>query len=122
KTAWTNDELKSYLTTPVVVGDHLIGHDMRTNRLICISLATGETAWTSPRVPGKYHSLLAAGGAVFCLTSEGELIVFRADPAEWTEIGRWTVAGKGCWAHLAVADGRLYVKDEAFVYCYDLPG
>jgi hypothetical protein len=119
--AWTNDELKSYMTTPVVAGDHLIGHDMRTSRLLCLSLVTGETAWTSPRISGQYHSMLVAGGAVFCLTSEGELVVFRADPAEWHQLGRWKVAEKGSWPHLAVADGRLYVKDQGFVYCYDLP-
>ncbi len=121
QTAWKNDELKSYMTTPVAVGDHLIGLDMRTSRLICVSLASGETAWTSPRVAGKHHCLLVAGGVLFWQTSEGELVVAKADPAEWTELGRWTVTGKGSWAHPAVAGRRLYVKDQAFVYCYDLP-
>ncbi|MFO0796249.1 MAG: PQQ-binding-like beta-propeller repeat protein [Gemmataceae bacterium] len=122
QTAWKTEELKSYMTTPVVFGDHLVGFDHRTTRLVCLSLDKGETAWTSPRIPGKYHSLATAGGAGFCLTSEGELVVFRLRPDEWTELARWTVCGRGSWSHLAIADGRLYVKDAGFVYCVDLPG
>jgi outer membrane protein assembly factor BamB len=121
ETAWTSADLKAYLTTPVVFADHLLGHDTRTNRLVCVSLATGETAWTSPRVPGKYHSLVLAGGLVLVLNSEGELFVFKATAAECTEVVRWTVAGKGTWAHLAVAGNRLYVKDRDTLHCIELP-
>jgi outer membrane protein assembly factor BamB len=105
----------------VVFADHLLGHDTRTNRLVCVSLETGETAWTSPRVPGKYHSLVLAGGLVLVLNSEGELFVFKATAAECTEVVRWTVAGKGTWAHLAVAGNRLYVKDKDTLHCIELP-
>jgi outer membrane protein assembly factor BamB len=121
ETAWTSDDLKAYLTTPVAFGDHMVGYDNRTNRLVCVALETGETAWTSPRVPGKYHSLVRAGDAVLCLNSEGELFVFKATPAEYAEVVRWKVAGKGTWAHLAVAGSRLYVKDKDTLYCYELP-
>lgn len=120
-TAWKNDDLKSYMTTPVAVGDHLYGHDMRTNRVVCVGLEKGETKWTSPRVPGKHHCLVTAGGALFWQTAEGELVVAKADPAEFTELGRWTVAGRNTWSHPAVANGRLFVKDQEFVYAYDLP-
>lgn len=121
ETAWTSDDLKSYLTTPVVFADHLLGHDNRTNRLVCLKLETGAVAWTTPRIPGKYHSLVVAGTAVLVLTSEGELHVFEATPKECVARGKWTVADKGTWAHPALAGGRLYVKDKEHLYCYELP-
>ncbi len=120
ETAWASPDLRTYLTTPVVVADHLIGHDMRTNRLACISLETGELAWTSPVVKGKYFSIVVAGKAVLVLTSEGELIAFEADTAEFKELARWKVSEKGSWAHLAVTGNRLYVKDKDTLYCYEL--
>lgn len=120
ETAWKSDDLKSYLTTPVVFADHLLGFDTRTNRLACLSLDTGEVAWTSPRVPGKYHSLVLAGDVVLCLNSEGELFAFKATPKECVEVAKWKVADKGTWAHLAVAGNRLYVKDKEHLYCYEL--
>lgn len=121
ETAWTSDDLKSYLTTPVLFSDHLLGYDMRTSRLVCLNMETGETAWTSPRVPGKYHSLVLAGDVVFCLNSEGEFTVLKATSKEYVEVVKWTIAEKGTWAHLAVAANRLYVKGKESLYCYDLP-
>jgi len=121
ETAWTSDDLKSYLTTPVIFQDHLLGFDMRTSRLACLNAETGETAWTSPRVPGKYHSLVLAGNVVMCLNSEGELTVFEASPKEYKEVVKWTLAEKGTWAHLALAGNRLYVKGKENLYSYELP-
>jgi outer membrane protein assembly factor BamB len=118
--AWKTDDLRTYLTTPVVFGDHLVGHDMRTNRLACINLSTGETAWTSPRVPGKYHSIVVAGNAILVLNSEGELYGFEATPKECVELGKWKVADKVTWSYLGVADNRLYVKDKDTLYCYEV--
>ena len=118
--AWKNDDLKSYMTTGVVFSDHLLGYDMRTSKLACVALATGETAWTSPRVPGKYHSLVRAGDVVFVLNSEGELFVIKATAEEFAQLAKWTVGDKGTWSHLAVAGNRLYVKDKDTLYCYEL--
>ncbi|MDB5307020.1 MAG: hypothetical protein JWO38_1222 [Gemmataceae bacterium] len=119
-TAWTSEDLKSYLTTPVVFADHLLGYDTRTNRLVCVALETGVTAWTSPRVPGKYHSIVLAGDVALVLNSEGTLFVVKVSPKEYTELAKWKVAEKGTWAHLAVAGNRLYVKDKEYLYCYEV--
>jgi hypothetical protein len=118
--AWKTDDLRTYLTTPVVFGDHLVGHDMRTNRMACINLSTGETAWTSPRVPGKYHSVVVAGNAILVLNSEGVLYGFEATPKECVELGKWKVADKVTWSYLGVADNCLYVKDKDTLYCYEV--
>lgn len=117
--AWTNDDLKSYMTTPVVFADHLLGYDQRGNKLTCIDLATGTTAWTQG-ITGKYHSLVAAGDVVMVLNSEGELLVLKASPKEFTQLAKWKVSGKGSWAHLAVAGNRLYVKDKTELHCIEL--
>jgi outer membrane protein assembly factor BamB len=118
--AWESPDLRTYLTTPVVMGDYLVGHDMRTNRVVCVSLDNGELAWTSPGVSGKYFSIVLAGDAVLVLNSEGELRAFKADPKECVELAKWKVSGKGVWAHLAVAGNRLYVKDKDTLFCYEL--
>jgi hypothetical protein len=118
--AWKSEDLKTSLTTPVAVGDHLFGHDIRTGRLVCVKLEDGETAWTSPRIPGKYHSLVAAGGVLLVLNSEGELFVCKATPAEYEQLAKWKVSDTGSWAHPAVVGNRLYVKDKDTLYCYEL--
>jgi hypothetical protein len=57
---------------------------------------------------------------VLVLTSEGELVVFRASVEECVEVARWKVAEKGTWAHLAVTGNKFYVKDKEHLYCYEL--
>jgi outer membrane protein assembly factor BamB len=118
--AWTSADFKPYLTTPVAVGDRLFGHDMRTNKLVCLDLADGTTVWTSPNLPGNYHSLAAAGDVLLDLNNQGELRVTKTGGDEYTELAKWTVCGKGSWAHLAVAGNRLYVKDREDLHCYEL--
>ena len=118
--AWKSDDLKEYMVNPVAFGDHLIGYDTRATRLVCLALETGETAWTSPRIPGKQFSIVVAGGVALVLTSEGELYVVKASPDEFKQLAKWTVSGPLTWSHLAVADNRLYVKDKDTLHCYEL--
>jgi outer membrane protein assembly factor BamB len=118
--AWRSEDLRTSLTTPVAVGDHLYGRDVRTGKLVCLKLENGETVWTSPRVPGKYHSILAAGSVLLVLNTEGELYVCKATPADYEQLAKWQVCGKEAWAHPAVAGNRLYVKDKDTLYCYEL--
>ena len=120
--AWKNADLQEYTTSPVLVGDRLVGHDARNDRLVSLTVADGQTAWTSPRL-GRYFSLIAVGDVVLAQNNDGELFVVKAGGDDYTQVAKWRVsAEKGTWAHPAVAGGRLYVKDKMKLLCYDLPG
>lgn len=120
KELWSNPDLKAYLTSPIVFKDHLVGVDSMGHRLVCIDLASGKTDWTSPRVTG-YVSLVTAGDRILAMTSSGEMIMVRADAASYEELGRWKLSSAGdVWSHLAMAGGKLYIKDKQSLICYDL--
>jgi outer membrane protein assembly factor BamB len=120
KQAWTNSDLKAYMTTPVVMGDHLVGWDQSGKRLVCMDLATGTTKWTSPRIIG-HVSLVVAGDKILALSSRGELVVAAADPKEYRELAKWKVSEAGeTWAYLAVAGSKVFVKDKTELICFDL--
>jgi outer membrane protein assembly factor BamB len=120
KEAWTNSDLKAYMTTPVVFGDHMVGADSAGRRLVCVDLATGTTKWSSPRMVG-HISLVVAGDKILTLTSKGELIVVAADAKEYKELAKWKVSEVGeTWAYLAVAGSKVYVKDKEKLICFDL--
>lgn len=118
--AWKSDDLKMYLTTPVVRGDHLIGFDHRTAKLVCLSLADGATAWTSPGFGTKHLSFVAAGDTLLILTLEGYFIAAKVSADGYEQLARWKVSDKGTWAHLAVAGNRLLVKGPDELLCYEL--
>jgi outer membrane protein assembly factor BamB len=128
--AWKNPELTSYFATPVAVDpEHVY---MVTGRLPlpgrkadaalhCVDMETGKKLWTRAKV-GEFHaSLLRTGDKKLLLLEEaGELVLLDPDPKEYRELARAKVCGH-TWAHAAVADGRLYLRDDKDLICVELP-
>jgi len=120
--AWKNGDASMYLTSPVRHGDYLYG--LATGgrgKLVCIALSDGVTAWSSPGGLGDYVSIVRAGDRLLVLTTKGDLLLAAAAPAGYKELGRASVSERPVWAHLAVAGGRLYVKDKSHLTCFELP-
>lgn len=118
--AWQNADLRTYMITPVVLKDHLIGLSHMSRSLVCIDLATGVTAWQSPRF-SDYASLVLAGDRLLALTNKGELLVAKADTGAYTPLSTWKVSeAGGTWAHPAVAGSQLFIKDQEHLACYEL--
>ena len=88
--------------------------------LHCVEAATGKTLWTRPKV-GQYHaSLLRTGGdKLLMLEDGGDLVLLDPNPKEYRELARSRVCG-ATWAHPALADGRLYLRDAKEVICLQL--
>jgi outer membrane protein assembly factor BamB len=125
---WKNPELTCYFSTPVAVGpDHLY---MVTGAIAllkppevalrCVEVATGKTLWTKPKV-GKYHAALLRTGdnKLLMLSDTGHLTLLDPDPAGYKELARSKVCGE-TWAHPALADGRLYLRDAKELICLKL--
>ena len=111
--------------TPVAVGNHLY---MVTGSLLqkkatlrCVETATGKERWKRENV-GAYHaSLLRTGdGKLLLLEEEGDLCLIDPDPKEYRELARSKICGS-TWAHPALANGRLYVRDRNELICVQLP-
>jgi outer membrane protein assembly factor BamB len=118
--AWKSDDLKMYLSTPVVLGDHLLGFDYRTGRVVCVKLSDGSTAWTSKAVGSKHVSMILAGDVLLVLNLEGELRVLRVSTDDVAELVKWKVSEPGTYAHLALSGNALYVKGPEKLLCYEL--
>jgi outer membrane protein assembly factor BamB len=120
ETAWKSDELRMYLTTPIVFNDHLIGFDHRATRLVCLKLKNGELAWNSPGLGTKHAVLLVAGNVLFTQTLEGEMRIASISIGEYKELARWKVAERGTYAHPALVGNTLFVKGPVRLTCYEL--
>jgi outer membrane protein assembly factor BamB len=125
---WKNDALTCYFSTPVPVGsDHLYLVSgtkppalSSQATLHCIDARTGKELWQKPKV-GKYHAaLLRTGNQKLLLLEEaGNLVLLDPDPKEYRELARAKICEE-TWAHPALADGRLYVRDMKEVICLRL--
>lgn len=130
---WKNPTLTCYFATPVVAGDHayaVIGANplaalnpfkkAAKASLQCVELKTGKVLWTRPDV-GTYHAtLLKTGdGKLLMLEEKGDLVLIEPSPNEYRELARAKVSGN-TWAHPAIANGRLYVRDGQELICVKL--
>ena len=128
KQLWKSEQLTCYFSTPVAVGpDHLYmvtGAKPLTFKtgttLHCIERRTGKELWQKPNV-GQYHaSLLRTGDdKLLMLEDSGSLVLLDPNLKEYRELARAVVSGP-TWAHPALANGRIYVRDEKELICLEL--
>lgn len=122
---WKRPELTCYFSTPVPVGaDHLYivtsALLKRTVALRCVETKTGKTLWTKDKI-GKFHAALLRTGdnKLLMLEEAGNLVLIDPDPKEYRELARAKVCGE-TWAHPALANGRVYVRDAKDLICVQL--
>jgi outer membrane protein assembly factor BamB len=123
--AWKNSALTCYFSTPAPVGEqiYMINGSLippPSATLRCVETKTGKVLWSKPKV-GKYHAALIHTGddKLLMLDDSGYLTLIQPDPAGYKELARSKICGE-TWAHPAIADGRLYVRDNKELICVEL--
>ena len=88
--------------------------------LNCVETATGTVLWSQKKI-GRYHAaILRTGDNKLLIHSDsGEIILIEADPKEYRELCRAKVCGE-TWAHPALANGKLYLRDARELICLQL--
>ena len=91
---------------------------------MCLDLKTGKIVWNEKEKAQK-GSLCAADGLLY-LRAEGgagTLTLIEASPQGFAEKGRFNQparSDKNSWPHPVIANGKLYVRDQAVLLCYDI--
>ncbi|MCC6356163.1 MAG: PQQ-like beta-propeller repeat protein [Verrucomicrobiae bacterium] len=80
-------------------------------RLARLDMATGNVLWRH-ELPGERGSLLRAGRHLVILCETGDLVLGQADEKGFKEIARQKPLSDLCWAPPALANGRLYLRDN----------
>jgi len=101
---------QGYMTSPIIHQGHAY-LQLRSQRALCIELATGQEKWTTGESFGKYWSMVAQGDRILALDERGELILFRATPEKFDVLSRRKVSDSDTWAHLAVDGSAVYVRE-----------
>jgi outer membrane protein assembly factor BamB len=89
----------------------------------CLDLKTGQPAWKNQKGVGKGSICLADGLLFLFGENGGKAGLATASPEAFAMRGEVTVQGAGpSWAHPVVADGRLYLRYDDSLYCFDVKG
>ena len=110
--AWENAEVSSYLSSPVLADGSVYGLSRRKKgQYFRLDARTGKTLWLSEGRQADNAAIVAGGGALFLLDSEGELSVAPLGGAAFAPVRTWTLAASATWAQPVVTDAAVLVKD-----------
>ena len=113
-----NREMRNHYCTSVLVGDYLYGFS--STILTAMKFSTGEVAWRNRSV-GK-GSLIYADRRLYVMGEDGMAGLIDPSPAAYREISRFEIphGDLNTWTPPVVANGRLYLRDQDTLYCYDI--
>lgn len=126
---WKQANLTCYFSTPVAVGADQLYMVTGTNPLMsrnpqatlrCVDPKNGITLWERPNV-GKYHASLIRTGdnKLILLEDGGNLALVDPSVSLYKELARSKVCGE-TWAHPALANGKLYIRDARELICLQM--
>jgi hypothetical protein len=67
--------------------------------------------------------VVAADGHLYVRFADGTLALAKADPADYVELATFKIPGseaRPSWSHSVILDGRLYLREQDKILCYDL--
>ncbi len=107
----------------VLVGNYVYGDSDDKGQPYCAELMTGKLAWAS-RGSGKGSAVVIAGGDhLYVRYQDGILALVEANPAAYKEVGSFKIPGsdeRPSWSHPVILDGKLYVREQDKILCYDI--
>ena len=119
-----NPKLPTQIGGAIKLGEHLYG--TTGQGLLCAEFLTGTVKWQERAVGAG--SLCFADGNLYVHGENGDVAMVEASSDSYREKGRFTPPeaperGRSkAWAYPVVADGRLYIRDLASLWCYDIKG
>ncbi len=114
---WQTRSMHCKFTSPVLYQGHLYGLD--EGILVCLDPATGQRKWKDGRY--GHGQLLLAGDLLVIFAEDGRLALVEAAPDAYREVASRRVFGdRKNWNHLALAEGKAYLRNHLEMACLDL--
>lgn len=112
----------------ILVGDFIFGHSDQGG-WTCQNFATGEAIWKDKGI-GK-GAVAYADGMLYCQSeSDGTIALVEASKEGWKVVSSFKLAAQSSqrkpqgriWTHPVIAGGKLYLRDQEMISCYDIKG
>lgn len=107
----------------VLVGDYLYaGSGQNAGEPVCLEFATGKIAWRAKAPERGSAAVLYADGRVLFRYDRGLVTLVDASPEAYRVHGNLQpITAEGpAWSHPVIHDGKLYLRHDDLLLCYDL--
>jgi outer membrane protein assembly factor BamB len=128
--AYRKPELNNHHGGMVLVGDHIyFGHNQNDGNPVCVELKTGAIKWGPERNPAGASgsaAVLYADGRLYFRYQNGVLVLIEPNPDELKVVSSFKLPPADqrthpqSWPHPVIAGGKLYIRDQTVMYCYDV--
>lgn len=118
KRVYEGNQLRSHFSSPVRHGAYIYGLD-ELKQLTCLDLRTGQVCWQQ----GGFQkgSLIRVDDYLLVLGEFGKLALVETNPNDYVEKASARVlTSHRCWTLPALANGKLYIRDEKQMLCFDV--
>lgn len=117
KAVYSGKQMRCHFASPVRRGEYLYGID--DSRLSCLNLRNGKVMWTQSGI--KKGSLLRVNDFLLVLSEEGRLLLLDAAPEKHAPMAEARpFHGGRCWTMPVIAEGKLFLRNEEQMKCFDL--
>jgi outer membrane protein assembly factor BamB len=119
KEVYLHRNLMTFHGGVIRLGEYLYGTS--GTGLVCLDFRTGSVKWRHRSI--GQGSLAAAEGRLYLRNTQGQMALVEASPDGYREKGRFRQPKRSrfnTFAHPVIAGGRLYLRDDDLLLCYDL--
>ena len=101
------------------------GHNQNKGFPTCLDFKTGKIAWGGSKLRGEGKgsaAVLYADGKLIFRYEDGLVVILEATPREYRVLGKFEPEyqkGKS-WSHPVISNGKLYLREQDKLMCYDL--
>ncbi|MES2919953.1 MAG: PQQ-binding-like beta-propeller repeat protein [Verrucomicrobiota bacterium] len=125
---WSSKQMENHHGGMVVVDGCLYGANGGNGGgyLICLDFKTGNILWNEndgDKRRAKKGSLAMADNRIYYRTEEGVVLLIEPNRERYVERGRFEQpdrTSKPAWSHPVIANGKLYIRDQDLLLCYDV--
>ena len=122
KVLWENKDMMPHMNTPVYHDGYLYGTSGQGDspgELVCMDAKTGAVAWKQTGF--EAGGVAAVDGVLIVIDGKtGVAAMVKLNPKACEELGRFTPLGGRSWTPPVIADGKLFVRNEKELACFDL--
>lgn len=123
---YENNTMVNHHGGVILVDGKLYGHSDKGGWK-CQDFMTGEEVWKSEAM-GKGAVGFAAGHLVCLDEKTGDVALVEASPTGWKEKSRFKLSPQTeqrkpqgrIWVHPVIVNGKLYLRDQELIFCYDV--
>jgi hypothetical protein len=107
----------------ILLGDYIyMGHGHNNGFPMCVELRSGREMWRGRGVGSGSAAITYADGCLYFRYQDGQMALIEATPDEFRLRGKFRLASvrDSSWPHPVISDGKLYLRDQEVLMCYDV--